>query len=159
MKKSLLFLWVVFYFAMGPASARGAVISPSASAPEAVKADGVSSAVESGSDAIDPLSARDPFEDAFPKEGTSEFAEATEEMSAEEAPPQETFDPSKFSVTGLVWGLSESRAIINGQIVGVGSEIEGATIEKIDKEGILLDCGGQKVLLTRNMGAENVTSS
>ena len=43
-----------------------------------------------------------------------------------------------FILTGVVELINGPRAIVNNVIVGVGDVINGATVQKIDKEGVVL---------------------
>ncbi len=63
-------------------------------------------------------------------------------------PPEDTmvvpveFDREKLKVQGVIWGGRAPQAIINDQVVTVGSLIEGAEILSIDKTGITFGFGG-----------------
>ncbi|MFA5198612.1 MAG: hypothetical protein WC432_03600, partial [Candidatus Omnitrophota bacterium] len=66
-----------------------------------------------------------------------------------EVKPQETglpvkpdFDISKLQLQGVVWGVKNPQAIINGKVVSVGDLIEGAEIVSIDKKGVTLSING-----------------
>jgi hypothetical protein len=151
-------LSLVVCFFVGSVGAQGQNVVPKVlGVSEEAAPTSVSDAVEIPEDVA---TGRDPFEKALPVEEpevSPERAGDSKEISG--LTSQKEFDPSLFDVSGLVWGIEESRAIINGQIVGVGSVVEDATIKKIDKEGILLEFDGQEVLLKRNMGAEHENKS
>jgi hypothetical protein len=51
-------------------------------------------------------------------------------------PVEEVINPPVINVSSLVSGGPAPQAIINGKILRVGSEIEGAVIKVITKEGI-----------------------
>jgi len=45
---------------------------------------------------------------------------------------------SRFNLQGIIWSISDSRAIINGEIYKIGDEINSAKIIKMDKKGVTL---------------------
>ena len=49
-----------------------------------------------------------------------------------------------LTVSGIAWGGSYPRAIINGKIVKIGDTIEGAEILEIKKEGVVVSYKGQE---------------
>jgi len=54
---------------------------------------------------------------------------------------------SSMSLEGLVWGAKYPQAIINGQVVTLGSTVEGFEVVAIDKTGVQLRTGGREVHL------------
>ncbi len=62
-------------------------------------------------------------------------------------PKQEDVALPSLSVSGAVWGGASPQAIINGKILKEGDTIEGATILKIEKEGIILLYRGRQVTI------------
>jgi hypothetical protein len=98
----------------------------------------------------DELFVRDPFLTWIPSKialmGEQSFG------SSSGAGPQEiVFDPDVYKVAGIVWGIEKARAIINGEILGVGDKVLDADILKIDKEGIVLLFHEKEYLLARGM--------
>ena len=76
----------------------------------------------------------DPFESQLPKPQVA-AAEIIQETPAP-LPVEEVINPPAINVNSLIAGGPFPRAIINGKILRVGSEIDGAVIEDISKEGI-----------------------
>jgi hypothetical protein len=55
---------------------------------------------------------------------------------------------SKYKLTGIMKDPDgKPVAIVNGHMVYEGSDIDGATVDKIESERVLLDVKGQKALL------------
>ncbi len=97
---------------------------------------------------------RDPFISGLPKEVETKIVAMPAQTSeagyeAVELAPEE-FDYSSLSVTGLLWGSDKPKAIINNDIFGIGSVINGATIVQIDAKGILFEYNGKQFLLQRS---------
>lgn len=65
------------------------------------------------------------------------------------------FDSTGLTVTGLVWGGDEPKAIINGEIYGIGDTINDAQIIEITKEGIKVSYQGTEHLLKRDQLLSN----
>ncbi len=99
------------------------------------------------------FSFRDPFQSFLPVHVAQrgEMEEPDWMRQEELIPEEEVLDLSQFTVTGLVWGLDEARAIIDDQILAVGDTIREAQILRIDREGILFDFHGREYLLERNL--------
>ena len=76
----------------------------------------------------------DPFESQLPKPQTPIVENVTEAPAP--LPVEEVINPPAINVNSLIAGGPFPRAIINGKILRVGSEIDGAVIEDISKEGI-----------------------
>ncbi|NQT46780.1 MAG: hypothetical protein HQ593_04800 [Candidatus Omnitrophica bacterium] len=53
-----------------------------------------------------------------------------------------------LSLEGYVWGDVDPKAIINGEVLKVGDDIEGAMIIKISREGVMLHHTEGDTLLT-----------
>ena len=79
---------------------------------------------------------RDPFSDLTPPP-VAEKPEENEELV------------SALELHGIVFGGSEPRAIVNGQIVKVGSKLRIGTVESISKEGVTVRYNGRDFLLKR----------
>ncbi|MGE5279645.1 MAG: hypothetical protein ACM3L6_02730 [Deltaproteobacteria bacterium] len=99
------------------------------------------------------LSFRDPFRSFLPFDQDL-FRQAEREvrekgMGEEEIPEEEVLNLGQFDVAGLVWGVEQARAIINGKIYGVGDVISDATIVRIDRKGILFEYKGREYQLPR----------
>ena len=92
---------------------------------------------------------KDPFISFLP----SKQKEVTPEISTQEQGPQageeEKFDYSSLNVTGLVWGTEKPKAIINGEVVGIGDVINEAEILNISDEGILFKYKDKEYLRKR----------
>lgn len=85
----------------------------------------------------------DPFE-----EQTDQKIIAPAESQVPGQPPEAVTTLPAMTVQGMVWGSAAPQAIINNTIVKEGDAIEGASIVKIDKEGVTLLYEGKKVLLS-----------
>ncbi len=100
------------------------------------------------------LSFRDPFRSFLPYDVAQQNGvegSALGEDAQASIPKEEILDLSQFSVAGLVWGIEEARAIINGEIVAVGDTIGEAQVLRIDRDGILFGFHGREYLLKRNL--------
>jgi len=99
----------------------------------------------------------DPFVPCFPPKPEAAITvkpsttQSTEESRAE-------FDYSSLKVTGLVWGGQKPKAIIDGNVVGIGDAVKEAKILDITKEGILFDYKGKQYLMKRE-GADTSLKS
>ncbi len=76
----------------------------------------------------------DPFESRLPKPQAPETVVIPETPAP--LPVEEIINPPAISVTSLIAGGPAPQAIINGKILRVGQEVEGAVIQSITKEGI-----------------------
>lgn len=83
----------------------------------------------------------DPFESRLPKP-QAPAPEVIPETPAP-LPMEEVINPPAISVTSLIAGGPTPQAIINGKILRVGSEVEGAIINSITKEGIEVTLKGK----------------
>ena len=84
-----------------------------------------------------PETRRSPFRNWFPGvEPIREVVNETITEIIEDYFPR--FDISRFNLQGVIWSISDSRAIINSKIYRIGEEINGAKIIKIDKKGVTL---------------------
>ena len=83
----------------------------------------------------------DPFESQLPKPQTPIVENVTEAPAP--LPVEEVINPPSVSVTSLIAGGPAPQAIINGKIMRVGSEIDGAVISGITKEGIEITYKGK----------------
>lgn len=94
---------------------------------------------------------RNPFKDWFPVIIKEEPVLVIEEMSIviEDEP---YFDLSQYTVEGLIWGISNPKAIINGNIYSLGDKLGdkfgGAEIAKISKDGITLIFQDEEYVIT-----------
>ena len=76
----------------------------------------------------------DPFESQLPKPQVA-AAEIIQETPAP-LPVEEVINPPAINVNSLIAGGPAPQAIINGKILPIGAEIDGAVIKNITKEGI-----------------------
>ena len=83
----------------------------------------------------------DPFESQLPKP-QAPVPNVIQEAPAP-LPTEEVINPPVISVSSLVSGGPAPQAIINGKIMRVGSEIDGAVISGITKEGIEITYKGK----------------
>ena len=68
----------------------------------------------------------DPFVSSFPPKPEAAGAEKSSTQSTTE--PKDEFDYSSLKVTGLVWGAQMPKAIIDGNVVGIGDTVKEAKI-------------------------------
>lgn len=61
--------------------------------------------------------------------------------------------PVRFQVNAIINSDKRRLAIVNGRRVGVGDEIDGATVLSISKNEIVLQVDDQETTLTLNRGA------
>lgn len=84
---------------------------------------------------------RDPLEHSLPvkikeeKPPAAKVPEREELKPVEKKPPKEIILP-KFTVTGIVWGKTNPRAIIDHKVYKIGDIIKGAKILNITQQGI-----------------------
>lgn len=52
-----------------------------------------------------------------------------------------------FKLQGVIWGGKIAQAIINNQVVVAGGVVDGASVLRIEKEGVTLNISGQVVNL------------
>lgn len=99
---------------------------------------------------------RDPFRSEFPRKVEAKVISmqpsSQETSSSPEVSEPGEFDYSSLAVSGLMWGTDKPKAIINDEIVGIGSVVNGATIVKIDANGILFEYNDKQFLLQRTNG-------
>ena len=88
----------------------------------------------------------DPFVSSFPPKPE---AAGAEKSSAQSAEPKDEFDYSSLKVTGIVWGAENPKAIIDGNVMGIGDTVKEAKIVDISKEGILFDYKSKQYLMKR----------
>lgn len=69
------------------------------------------------------------------------------------APVPLEVSPARFEVNAIINSDKRRLAIVNGRRVGVGDEIDGATVLAISKSDIVLEIDGQEQTLTLNRGA------
>lgn len=93
---------------------------------------------------------KDLFSQAFPVKVVAPKKEAPRDLSsAAAAKPEGNFRASEMVVTGMVWGNLSPKAIINGEIYGVGDVVKDGKIESIDAQGIVFLYKDKKYLFTR----------
>lgn len=122
------------------------------------------------------FSSRNPFESQLPKtETTQEKRPKLVEINPPEVPPpapkpqplaqpvvpqpppvaQPVYQPPppprpvmpSLKVTGLVWNTDQPRAIINGQIVGIGDTVQDVKILNISKDSIEILFDGETTVI------------
>jgi len=77
---------------------------------------------------------RSPFKNCLPQLTEQPKEEAiAKEVTREE---EESFDVSRYTINGLIWGTQEAKAIINNEIYSVGDKLGEAKITKIGKNGV-----------------------
>ncbi len=87
-----------------------------------------------------------------------------EEISADEPPglsssdSEDKFDYSSLRVTGSVWGNDAPKAIINDQVMGIGSVVNDAKILNITREGILFEFKDKQYLMKREGVSDKINT-
>ena len=71
---------------------------------------------------------------------------------------KDEFDYSSLKVTGLVWGAQMPKAIIDGNVVGIGDTVKEAKILDISKVGIMFDYKGKQYLMKREGAGTSLKS-
>lgn len=93
--------------------------------------------VEAAGETITLAGAGDPFEPPIKMD-----------MEPDIGPEVAMIDLDFLSLEGYVWGDVNPKAIINGEVLKVGDDIEGAMIIKISREGVMLHHAEGDTLLT-----------
>jgi hypothetical protein len=62
-------------------------------------------------------------------------------------PEQERGAKVNFSLAGIVWDAQQPSALVNGEVVHVGDEIEGARVTAIEPARVTLNNGAQDIIL------------
>ena len=88
-------------------------------------------------------SLRDPLQNLLPALPAS--AEGASGQGTLAQAPKEPAHVPAFTVQGVWWSDAHPRAIINGDVYGVGDRVDGVTITSIDRDGITVDVGGKAV--------------
>jgi hypothetical protein len=88
---------------------------------------------------------RDPLVSLLPKPLEPAPAPLPLEMPGSNRPD---VTPPQLTVQGLWWGDEKPKAIINGQIYGIGDEVDGAVITGIGRDGVTLEFQGESMRLT-----------
>lgn len=78
---------------------------------------------------------RDPFKSLLPEKERPEITPVEERPVAIEEIP-----PPNITITGVLWGTPNPRAIINGDVYGVGDIVAGTGVKvfKIEKNNVLV---------------------
>ena len=61
-------------------------------------------------------------------------------------------------MTGIVWGAENPKAIIDGNVMGIGDTVKEAKIVDISKEGILFDYKSKQYLMKREGASTSLKS-
>ena len=80
---------------------------------------------------------RDPFESLTPAKSQA--------VAVKEALPR---------LEGVLWNVQPPRAILSGQVVGVGNRVGSAEVIRIEKEGVTIRMKGREYVLSRKGGAK-----
>lgn len=90
------------------------------------------------------------------KDPDAPVTSAAEEESPDEAPPASDrptrrraryIPPGRYRVDGIMAGAFDATAILNGTVVRVGDEIDGARVIEIGSNRVVLNADGQRVVL------------
>ena len=98
----------------------------------------------------------DPFVSSFPPKPEAAGTEKSSAPSAAEL--KDEFDYSSLKVTGIVWGAENPKAIIDGNVMGIGDTVKEAKIVDISKEGILFDYKSKQYLMKREGASTSLKS-
>ena len=60
---------------------------------------------------------------------------------------QESSSPLKLE--GVIWGSNRNLAVISGSVVTEGETVNGATVSRIDEQGVTLNRNGTEIKLER----------
>ena len=82
-----------------------------------------------------------------PMKGTRSPVVAVERTGTAVVP---TEPPVELVVTGILYSLDNPAAIVDTQVVHEGQQISGATVEKIDKDGVQFERNGRRWKQTVN---------
>ncbi len=93
---------------------------------------------------------KDPFISALPRKETAFISDMTSEQEISLGAEEEVFDYSSLVVTGLVWGTEDPKAIINGEVFGIGDAVNGGEIINISSDGILFKYKEKEYLMRRH---------
>jgi pilus assembly protein FimV len=121
-----------------PASAASAAASPSTPPPvEAVAPRAkATTAVEPGAAPANPTTAPRPPVGATPA--------TAEERAVRELP---LAGGATLRLGGIAWSEVAPLAYLNGRLVGVGESVEGYRVARIEREQVLLERGGRRIVL------------
>ena len=86
---------------------------------------------------------RDPLQSLLPELPQPQTAQDTSGISQKAPVSQAPLPPLK--VEGLWWETQQPRAIINGEVYGVGDQVSGATIKAIGRDGVTFEFDGRLV--------------
>lgn len=84
----------------------------------------------------------------------SPVQEPSQDAAASPSPPNPAASlwapiyKSQFSLTGITSIKNERTAIVNNQFVRAGEWVNGAKVKAVEEEEVLLDYGGQTVILS-----------
>lgn len=124
--------------------------------PQDVKPMGDAASIANAESEDELADTRDPFASSLPiKSETKVVPLSTEGQNPSQPGPGEGFDYSSLKITGVVWGSDKPKAIINDDVVGVGSVVNGAEIMAINADGILFRYKDQDYLMKRRGQAGN----
>ncbi len=90
-----------------------------------------------------------------PPEGAAQTAAPTPEPAAAPAPakPVEPAWPAELKLSGIFFRQNNPLALINGKTVGVGDEIKGIRVTKIESDRVTVEWNGKaKELLVKGRG-------
>ena len=87
---------------------------------------------------------RDPFKSWLPDAPSSQSGESPKSVMVVPKAQLPTAPP-ELLIQGLMWGGPEPKAIIHGNVFGVGERVEGATILAIDHRGVTIEYQGTSI--------------
>lgn len=96
---------------------------------------------------------RNPFQSFLPRKKEEQRiieVSSTPDVTAEaQDAAEDAFDFSSLDVSALVWGAVKPKAIIDGEIYGIGDTVRDAKIINISKDGILFEYNERQYLKKR----------
>lgn len=99
----------------------------------------------------DPLVSLLTKKDAEPPQAASSAGSGA---GAPAVPPQ----PPPVRVDGVIWGGARPQALLNGQAYEVGDMVAGAKIVAITQQGVTVEIGGARFLMSPSSGSGSSTN-
>ncbi|MBI4341188.1 MAG: general secretion pathway protein GspB [Candidatus Omnitrophica bacterium] len=98
---------------------------------------------------------RDPFKELLPPPPAQAAAAP---MASQAVPVASAARPAPLPLPTLllsgIWWSVQPRALINGEVYGIGDHVQGATVKRISPEGVTVEFNGREILLqTSNVSA------
>ena len=103
---------------------------------------------------------RDPLKSLLPQEPPhQEGATSRGQPQGPTGAAEEPVAPPHLVVQGLWWGAPKPKAIVNGQLYGIGDQVDGARITAIGREGVTVEYGGTSAQVAAPNSSRAVSES